>query len=122
MFNLQNQGKMNYISLNSLHRLVDILKTFSKSNLIKEKFFDYGGNLLLDTILAPDLRKDESLLLKFSSFLSSFQNKLTIKDTQMICFLSILNKEQMLKVAFELYSKFDDDDLENVDKVLINIR
>lgn len=118
---LKNQENMNYITVNSLHRLVDILKTFSKSNLIKEKFFDFGGNLLLDTILAPDLRRDESLLLKFASFLNSFQNNLSIKTTHLICFLSILNKEQMIKMALKLCSKFSYEDLENVDQVLIKI-
>ena len=75
----------------------------------------------MDTILASNLRRDKSLLLKFSSLLSSFTNKLPIKTTHLIWILSIFNKGKNTKSVLELCLKFDYEDLESVDSVLIKI-
>lgn len=106
----------------SLAMLIEELKNrlFNNNNFIGT-FFELYGNNFINAVLSPKCRNDTQLMKNVAEFLSLLNMKLPIRVTHIICFLILMNSDELILSALKLCRYFDYKELVAVNDLLLDL-
>lgn len=113
--NIKKENNDCYLTLTPFDICFESLRNISELKEFKSDFNNSIGKKLVNMTLQPQYRTNDNFLLELSQLLSIFdKDELDIKVTHIIGFMFQSKREEVIRKALFLCSKFNDDNLQHL--------